>query len=74
MLLEHIFLVPELLEPVVLESLGCCDTVIRIVYQQLAYQVGHVCTGVRDQFRNTGAGHGGKVELHVCRILLKIVQ
>ena len=73
-MLKHVFLFPELFEPLMLQGLTCCDSVIRIVHQQLLDQVLNFWTCMWDQLYDTCAFYSWEVELHVGGIFLEVVK
>ena len=74
LLFKHVLLFSELFEPVVFQGLGSCDSVIRVIDQQLHYQVLHIWACVWDQLYYACTIDIWEVELHVCCILLEVVQ
>ena len=74
LLLKHIFLFSQLLEPFVFQSLTRCDSVIRVVNHEFVNKVLDFGASVRNKLINTSALNDREVEFHMCRILLKIVK
>ena len=73
-MLKHVFLLPQLFEPLMLQGLTCCDSVIRIVHQQLLDQVLNFCARMGDQLYDPCSFYCGEVELHMGGIFLEVVK
>ena len=71
---HHEVLFAQFFEPRVLDCLAGRYAVIGVVNQQLADQVFHFFTRMWDQFHNSRALSNWEVELHVCRVLLKLLK
>ena len=74
LLFEQVFLFSELFEPVMLQGLTCCYSVIRIVDQQLLDEVLNIGTSVRYQLSNTGPLNSWEIELHMGSVLLEVIE
>ena len=73
-MLENILLLAKLPEPGMLQSLACGDTVIRVVDEELLNQVLNFGRRMRNQLDDARALNRREVELHMRRILLKVVE
>lgn len=74
MLFQHVLLVPQLLEPLVLQGLGRRDSVVGVVNQQFLNQVDDFRASMRNQLGDARSLHSRKVELHVGCVFLEVVQ
>ena len=74
LVLQDVLLFSELSEPRVLQGLTSCDSVIRVVNEQLCNQVLNFWAGMRDQLDDTSALDSWEVELHVGGVLLEVVK